>query len=178
MCLKEKNEIEFCKNSKSKDRLNFYCKECCGEKSKRYRQYNPEKWQFQKEKNKNIYRELMGIPIDAPDRYKNRDGTPYINSRGYLEVRGNKWKGHPCSDKSGRVLVHRLTMYEHLGRALEKKETIHHKNGIITDNRIENLELFNCQHPPGQRVEDKVKWAKEFLEQYGYEVKNTKVSLP
>ena len=178
MCLKNKDDSEFCKNSKRKDHLNSYCKSCCSTQGKKYRQYNPERWQLQKERNKKTYRELHGIPMEAPDRYKNRDGSPYINSRGYLEVRGNKWKAHPCADKSGRVLIHRLTMYEYLGRPLEKYETIHHKNGDTTDNRLENLELFNCKHPPGQRVEDKVKWAKEFLEQYGYEVKNTENSLP
>lgn len=66
--------------------------------------------------------------------------------------------------------VHRLLMQEKLGRKLFKHETVHHKNGIRSDNRIENLELWSKSQPYGQRVEDKIAWAMVFLEQYGYEV--------
>ena len=40
-------------------------------------------------------------------------------------------------------------------------------NGDRLDNRIENLELWTTSQPSGQRVEDKIAWAKEFLAEYG-----------
>lgn len=42
-----------------------------------------------------------------------------------------------------QVLEHRYFMEQHINRKLERREHIHHINGIKTDNRIENLELVD-----------------------------------
>ena len=63
-------------------------------------------------------------------------------------------------------------MEEHLGRKLVGKENVHHINGVRTDNRISNLELWSTSQPKGQRVEDKTAWALEWLEQYAPQALN------
>jgi hypothetical protein len=67
---------------------------------------------------------------------------------------------------TGRFLEHRIVMAEYLGRKLLTHENIHHGNGNRKDNRIENLELWTVLQPPGQRVIDKINYAKEILATY------------
>lgn len=63
-------------------------------------------------------------------------------------------------------LQHRAVMEQHIGRALLPGETAHHKNGDRADNRIENLELWSSAQPAGQRVADKLAWAREIIALY------------
>lgn len=77
------------------------------------------------------------------------------------------YKAHPYADKTGRVLEHRLIFEKKLGRYLFPFESIHHKNNIRDDNRIENLELWSGIQPTGARIEDLVEWAKRILKLYG-----------
>ena len=70
-------------------------------------------------------------------------GGRYKCVHGYIHV----WKpDHLNCTKKGYVREHRLVMEEHLGRLLEKREIVHHINGIRDDNRIENLQLFNSRN--------------------------------
>ena len=111
-------------------------------------------------------RKNQGLPIKGPK--KHIKGSGYITHQGY-KILSRK---HPNSSIRGQILEHKLIMANHLGRPLLKHETVHHKNGIRHDNRLDNLELWSHSHPFGQRVEDKIAWCKEFLEIYGYSVIN------
>lgn len=100
---------------------------------------------------------------DRPIRKMAPRGEGGLNDNGYRVLyRPN----HPNA-VGGRITEHRLVMSEHLGRPLTSTEEVHHKNGVRTDNRIENLELWSKSHPAGQRAEDLLLWAREIIDLYG-----------
>lgn len=87
-----------------------------------------------------------------------------ITEGGYIRVFVGR--GVAGSTGHGHMLEHRKVMQDFLGRLLVKGEEVHHVNGRRDDNRLENLELWSHSHPSGQRVEDKIQWAREFLALY------------
>jgi len=93
--------------------------------------------------------------------YKNQ--MSYKDKNGYIVIRK---KDHPNAGSRGLLSEHTYVMSEKLGRPLDPKETVHHKNGIRDDNRPDNLELWTSRHPKGQRIKDLIDFAHEILEQY------------
>lgn len=122
--------------------------------------------------------EEKGVLCTACDHHNRRYGHPslgghrapngkgrYLNDDGYMLVAEVNPDGSLKTKKlaSGRIktvmrLEHRVVMEQVLGRPLRRFENVHHKNGIRTDNRPENLELWVKAQPQGQRLEDLLEW--------------------
>jgi hypothetical protein len=166
-CKISKNLEEFTFHKRNKDGYGCWCKLCMNAHCRLRNKNDPLK--KDNERTRIRYRIKKGIPLDIPigEVVKIGIGKGYKNKHGYISLCRKK---HFASRKDGRVFEHILVMAEHLGRRLKIDETVHHKNGIRDDNRLENLELWKKGQPPGSRLEDKITWAKSLLEEYGYEV--------
>lgn len=113
---------------------------------------------------------LLGISAPTVKRIRRRLGVPQRKRNHVLEKHPN-WKGGRRITRAGYVAIrvhaddpigvemsgakqgdlreHRLVMAHSLGRALLPSETVHHINGVRSDNRLENLQLRSGNHGPG-----------------------------
>lgn len=62
-----------------------------------------------------------------------------INADGYVKIRIAT--SHPRADPNGYAYVHDLVMEWAIGRHLHADESVHHRDGIRSNNMIDNLEL-------------------------------------
>lgn len=92
----------------------------------------------------------------------------------FLDGWGKAWTyettGYAYVSRQGsaiKTLEHRVVMELMIGRPLHPHENVHHVNGIRNDNRPENLELWSTMQPTGQRVVDKLAFAREIIRLYG-----------
>lgn len=150
------------------------CKERC---DKHYRQWRRDSGAVPRVYRRNAGCSCLADGCDLPAERRGYCGTHYarIRRNGDLIMRrAPNGAGH-VRPESGRIVTtkngitqHRARhiMEEHLGRRLYPDESVHHKNGIVTDDRPENLELRARYHGSGQSVGDLVNWAHEILRRY------------
>jgi hypothetical protein len=85
-------------------------------------------------------------------RGQNGSGHRGVNNQGYVVLKYGKWT----------ILEHRAVAEVKLGRRLYPFENVHHVNGIKTDNRPENLEVWVKVQPTGQRLEDLITFVTQY----------------
>lgn len=109
-----------------KNRIRKFCSAFC-----RYENRAPIGTVISQEKSKPNWYRIIKVTDDTP-------GTRCAGNR-------RKW-----------MFEHRYVMQKMLGRALLPGENVHHMNGVKSDNRPENLELWTRSQPTGVRVADSV----------------------
>ncbi len=114
-------------------------------------------------------RHVRGTPVEnllvKRDRRIRDPADPDTWSRS-LTPAGYVMLTYTSRGKQESIFEHRHVIQKSLARDLTPDENVHHINGVRDDNRIENLELWSTSQPAGQRVVDKVEWAKEILLRY------------
>jgi len=95
-------------------------------------------------------RKQLSLVLQGAHYNYNWKGGRLLDSRGYVIVyitTDSPYFSMACArhrgvnSVTGYILEHRLIMAQELGRCLQANELVHHKNGIKTDNRPENLQL-------------------------------------
>jgi hypothetical protein len=103
--------------------------------------------------------EVALSPIPTRDRQMPHEqplGHRRPGTKGYVDVKVATGLG-----RRNYIHEHVHVMQQHLGRKLVPGEEVHHKNGVRSDNRWENLELWITSQPSGARLVDLVEWLVE-----------------
>jgi hypothetical protein len=128
-----------------------YCKKLTASKDELRKDYIDDGMSLEKMSNKYGVSIAVLLRRFSKDDIKTRRAGPQSGEKnfrwkgGVIRNRGYRWiysKGHPYAPKIGYLPEQVLVMEKVLGRYLEKQERVHHKNGVKSDNRPENLTVF------------------------------------
>jgi len=148
----------------------------CGEKVKKYRKrwrkyiygHNARTPEMREMHSKRMLKNKLFEGHSHTDRTKEKmsrnqtgsgnsgwNGGRTISYGGYITI---LCKDHPYADVNGRVKEERLIIEKILGRYLAPGETVHHRNKVKTDNRMENLELMTHHDHQVFHIKDHKPW--------------------
>lgn len=109
-------------------------------------------------------RQMAGGSVRAEQPIRPPAGDRHI-SHGYYVVTIPPQMRYLTGGES-QALEHRYVMAQLLDRPLWPDESVHHRSGDRLDNSPANLELWSRWQPRGQRVEDKIDFARDLLRRY------------
>jgi hypothetical protein len=89
------------------------------------------------------------------NKHPNWKGGKTQTSDGYVLIKPPNIN-YPNQKAGGYIYEHRYKMEQHLGRYLERFERVHHINGDVSDNRLENLVLCQSQSNHFKKFHNKI----------------------
>ncbi len=128
--------------------MNIKCDQC-------KRKFFREKWRISERKKHGRNHNFCG----------NKCSHKYLSGKNHPRWKNGWYKPDHYTELSfgkRRIAAHRFVMEKHLGRKLKSFESVHHRNGIRSDNRIKNLELWTLNPTPGQRISDIIKFVVDY----------------
>lgn len=95
------------------------------------------------------------------DYRKPAPGDRKLTSDGYVTIYA---PDHPMAQPStGWAMEHRVVISDILGRPLLPSEEVHHRSGVRTENRPDQLVLMSTSHPAGAGLRDTLDWCRRFI---------------
>ena len=115
------------------------------------------------------YARFMGknkTSLNAPNQHPHYGQGWHIDKDGYKQIR--------IGEKS--IREHRYVMEKHLGRKISHTEVVHHINGKILDNRIENLQIMSFREHQKTHIQQvPIEKKQKALELYRQGIAMTKI---